>query len=162
MIYTIRERFWSLGGRFDINDEQGAPVFRVVGKTFSLSHKLSFQDLSGVELARIEQQLHAWKQRYKILVDGERFAELVKEWRWFRRTFSLDVPGAEDYTIRGSFWAHEFVFERNGSEVARVSKKAWSLVDHYGVRIEEGENVIAILCACIAIDQILGAEQNAA
>ena len=83
------------------------------------------------------------------------FAEVIKEWTWFNKKFTLDVPGPNDYTIQGSFWDHEFTFERAGRIVATVSKKYWSWTDTYGVDIQDGEDEESILATCIVIDLVL-------
>ncbi|MEM1228713.1 MAG: LURP-one-related family protein [Planctomycetota bacterium] len=155
MIFRIQEKFWSLGGRFVITDDSGETRYIVQGKAFSWGNKLSFQDPNENEIAFINQKLMSWKPRYEIVIDGSVFAEVVKEWTWFKKTFTLDVPGPNDYTITGSFWAHEFNFDRGGKSVARVSKKVWAWTDSYGVEITEGEDETSILCACIVIDQVL-------
>ncbi|MEM0926934.1 MAG: LURP-one-related family protein, partial [Planctomycetota bacterium] len=129
-------------------------------KVFSWGNKLSFQDTDGNELAFISQKLLSWKPRYEIVRDGNVFAEVTKEWTWFKKKFTLDVPGPNDYTITGSFWAHEFTFERRGETVASVSKKIWSWTDSYGVSILEGEDEVSILCTCIVIDQVLHDESS--
>ena len=51
---------------------------------------------------------------------------ITKEFTWFKSKFTLDVPGPNDYIITGSFWEHEYHFERQGMTVATVSKKFWS------------------------------------
>ncbi|MEZ5941717.1 MAG: LURP-one-related family protein [Planctomycetaceae bacterium] len=155
MLYKIKEAFWSWGDDFTITDLNGETAFLVDGQAFSWGDKLSFQDASGRELAFISQTLLSWKPRFQILIDGEVFAEVVKEWTWFNQEFTLDVPGPNDYTINGSFWKHEFEFERGGRIVARVSKDFWGWTDSYGVDIDDDEDHIAILCTCIVIDQVL-------
>jgi uncharacterized protein YxjI len=160
MIYKIKEKFWTWGGDFTIYDDGENEVFRVHGKAFSWGNKLSFQDLNGKELAFIEQKLLSFKPCYKILIDGEEFAQVVKEWSWFKKKFTLDVPGPNDYEIDGSFWQHEFTFTRGAKQVALVSKRHWSWADSYGVDIVEGEDDVAILCACIVIDQVLDDEHK--
>ena len=158
MNYRIKEKFWSFGDRFHIADENGTPCFTVVGKAFSWGDKLSFQDTHGHELAFIAQTLLSWKPRYRIEIGGAVFAEMIKDFSWFRKSFTLDVPGPNDYVIQGAFWSHEFTFLRKGRNVATVSKKRWSWTDSYGVQIEAGEDEVTILCACIVIDQVLDDE----
>ena len=155
MIYRVKEKFWSWGNNFKITDDQGQERFTVNGKAFSWGDKLSFQDMQGNELAFISQKLLSFKPRYQILVNGSVFAEVVKEFSWFRKKFLLDVPGPNDYEIDGSFWQHEFEFTRSGRTVASISKKHWAWTDSYGVEIVEGEDEVSILCACIVIDQVL-------
>ena len=160
MIYRIKEKFWSWGDNFAITDAGGQPAFFVKGKVFSWGDQLSFQDINGNELAFISQKLLSWKPRFQITVNGNLFAEVIKEWTWFNKKFTLDVPGPNDYTIDGSFWQHEFTFQRSGQVVAKVSKSYWSWTDSYGVDIVDGEDDVSILCACIVIDQVLSDDSN--
>jgi uncharacterized protein YxjI len=160
MVYRIKEAFWSWGNDFAITDEAGSPRFRVDGKAFSWGDKLSFQTTDGQELAFINQKLLSWKPRYRIERDGQVVAEVVKEFTWLKKKFTLDIPGPNDYVIDGSFWEHEFTFTRLGRSAARVSKAYWSWTDSYGVDVADGEDDVLILCACIVIDQVLHDEQS--
>ena len=155
MIFAIKEAFWSWGKDFAINDDKGKPVYRIVGKAFSWNNKLSFQDVRGNELAKINQKLLSLRPRYEIFIDDQKFAEVIKEWSWLKQKFTLDIPGPNDYTITGSFWQHEFTFEQQGKVVANVSKKMFDWSDSYSVDIVDGEDIVAILCTCIVIDQVL-------
>ena len=160
MMYRIQEKFWSFGDQFSITDQDENEMFRIKGKAFSWGDKLSFQDIQGTEHACIQQKLFAWQPRYQIMRSGLMFAEVVKEWTWLNKRFTLDIPGPNDYEITGSFWEHEFLFIRSGREVAHVSKKRWKWTDTYGVRIREGEEDVLILCTCIVIDQVLHDERG--
>ena len=160
MVFRIKEKFWSWGDDFSITDETGSVRYFVKGRVFSWGDKLSFQDANKNELAFINQRLLSLKPRYEIIVNGQVFAEVVKEWSWFKKKFTLDVPGPNDYEIEGSFWEHDFVFRRFGRVAATVSKKLFSWTDSYGVEIADGEDEVSILCACIVIDQVLHDEKN--
>lgn len=84
----------------------------------------------------------------------------MKEFRWFSKEFTLDVPGPNDYSITGKFWKHDYEFTREGRTVATVSKKFFSFADTYGIDIVDGEDDVAILGACIVIDQVLHDESR--
>ena len=155
MKYVIKEEFWALADKFHIYDEYQRPIFFVDGKVFSWGDQLSFQDMQGNELAFISQKLMTLMPKYEIHRNGQLFAEVLKEWSWFEKKFTLDVPGPNDYTIDGKFWTHEYVFRREGQVVATVSKAYFSWSDSYGIDISEGEDDISILCTAIVIDQVL-------
>jgi uncharacterized protein YxjI len=155
MQYLIKEKFWSLRENFNIFTPNGDPIYTVQGKFFSWGDNLSFQDMNGNELAVIKQKLLSFKPTYEIYRNGQHFAEFKKEFSWFKQKFSLDVPGPNDYTIDGSFWQHDYWFERRNRIVATISKARWTWADTYGVEIASGEDDVAILCACIVIDQIV-------
>lgn len=140
MQYVIKEKFWSWGDTFHIFDVAKQPLFQVVGEAFSWGDKLSFQDMQGNELAFISQKLWSWKPKYEIYRSGQMFAEVVKEFSWFNSTFTLDVPGPNDYSIDGSFWEHQYRFTRGGQVVARIGKEAWAWTDTYGIEIVDGDD----------------------
>jgi uncharacterized protein YxjI len=160
MIYRIKEKFWGFGDTFNIVNDQGQKCYVVKGKAFSWGDKLSFQDPDGNELAFISQKVLSFRPRYRIYVAGNLFAEVNKEFSWFSKKFTLDVPGPNDYSIDGSFWRHNYTFTRKSRNVAVVSKELWGWTDSYGVDISDGEDVVSILCACIVIDQVLADDHN--
>lgn len=153
--YAIKKKFWSWGDTFHVFNEQQEPVLQVQGKAFSCGDKLSMQTLDGQELAFIEQKLFRLMPSYTIHRNGQPFAEITKEWSWFKRKFTLDVPGPNDYSITGSFWLPDYEFTRRGRTVATISKTHWSWTNTYGIEIDEDEDDIAILSTCIVIDQVL-------
>jgi len=159
MRYIIKEKVWSLGDTFNIFGEHETPVFQVKGKAISWGNKLFFQDMDGNELAYIAQKF-GFKPKYGIERDGEIFAEMVQEFRWFKKEFTLDIPGPNNYSIIGEFWKHNFDFIRFDRVVAHVSKKAFSWADSYTVDIDDDEDDISILCACIVIDKIFDASDS--
>jgi uncharacterized protein YxjI len=160
MRYVIKEKFWSWGNDFFIYDSNKEKVFFVDGRAFSWGDKLSFQDLDGNELAFISQKLLSWKPKYEIYQDGRMFASVIKEFSWFKKKFTLDVPGPNDYSIVGSFWCHDYEFTRRGRCVATVSKSHWAWTDTYGIDIDDDEDIVAILCTAIVIDQVLHDESK--
>lgn len=158
--YNIKEKFWGWGDDFHILDEHGRAVFFVNGKAFSWGSKLSFQSMEGRELAFISQKLTLLRPKFEIFRNGALFAEIVKEFSWFQKEFTMDVPGPNDYWIKGSFWDYRYEFIRRDRVVARVSRAMWSWTHCYGVEIEQGEDDVSILCAAIVIDQVLHNEKN--
>ncbi len=161
MRYIMKQKFWSLGGDFVIKDETEADVYRVRGEAFSWGHKLSFQDMADHELAFISQKLWSLMPKYEIYRDGNPFAEVVREFSWLKSKFTLDVPGPNDYSVTGSFWEHEYAFERLGRQVARVSKDYWAWTDTYGIDIVDGEDDVAILATCVVIDLVCHEQRGA-
>jgi uncharacterized protein YxjI len=60
MIYRMKQKRFSWGDDFTIQDDSGQDRFFVDGKAFSLGNQLSFQDITGNELALIRQKLLSW------------------------------------------------------------------------------------------------------
>jgi uncharacterized protein YxjI len=107
----MKQKLFSLGDDFYIQDESGQNVFFVDGKVFALGDHLSFQDLAGNELAFIRQKLLAWGPTYEIYRNGTLYATIKKEiFTFFHCRFSVDVPGPDDLEAEGDFLDHEYSF----------------------------------------------------
>ncbi len=155
MRYVMKQKLFAWGDDFRIKNAAGQDVFFVDGRAFSLGNKLSFQDLSGNELAFIRQKLLSWGPTYEITRGNELLAVVKKQlFTLFRCKFTVDVPGPDDLEAQGSFMDMEYQFERDGRKVADVSKRWFSWSDTYGVDIADGEDDVLILASTVVIDMI--------
>ena len=151
----MRERILSWGNDFTIKDADGREVYYIDGKVFAFGDKLSFRDMLGNELVLIDQKLLSFGAQYEIL-RGTATVAVVKKHLFtpFRGRFTVDVPGPDDLEANGDFLDHEYAFERGGREVARVSKKWFSVTDTYAVDIDAGEDDVLILASAVVIDLV--------
>jgi uncharacterized protein YxjI len=153
MRYVMREKLFSWGDDFTIQDDQGRDVYFVDGKAFSWGKQLSFQDMQGNELLYIKQKVFAWGPTYEITRGDEPVATVTKEiFTLFSCRFTVDVPGPDDLEARGDFMHHEYEFTRHGETVARVSKTWFSFADTYGVEILPGEDDALVLASTVVVD----------
>ncbi len=151
----MRERILSWGDDFTIKDADGGDAYYIDGKVFSFGDKLSFQDMQKNELAVIDQKLLSLGAQYEIIQGGKTVATVKKHlFTFFRHKFTVDVPGPDDLEAAGNFLDHEYTFERNGREVARVSKKWFRFSDTYGIDIDAGEDDVLILASAVVIDLV--------
>jgi uncharacterized protein YxjI len=152
-MYLIRERILDLGDDFDITDESGRPVYHVDGKVLSVRDRLVIEDPSGREVASVHRQLVALRRTYTISIGGEKAAEVRKNlFTPFRDKYRIDIPGPHDLQMRGDLLDHEYSVERDGWEVATVSKRWFSIRDTYAVKVVEGEDHLLILAGVLALD----------
>jgi uncharacterized protein YxjI len=153
MRYVLRQKLFSWGDDFYVQDEEGQRVYFVDGKVFRLGDQLSLQDMEGNELAYIKEKLLSWGPAYEIHRAGELAAVVKKHlFTLLRCRFSVDVPGPDDLEAQGDFIEHEYVFRRGSRKVAEVSKRWFSLTDTYGVEVAEGEDDVLVLASTIVID----------
>lgn len=152
-MYVIKERFFDVGDDFDITDDSGRVVLHVDGKVLSLRDKLVIEDPHGAEVASVHRQLIALRPTYQIEIGGEKAAEVRKKlFTPFREKFTIDLPGDDDLTMSGDLFDHEYTVERDGREVASVSKRWLSIRDSYAVRVADSENHVLILAAVLALE----------
>ena len=160
MRYVMKQKLFSLGDDFIIQDADGKNVFFVDGKVFAIGNQLSFQDMEGHELAYIRQRLLTLGATHEIYRKGALAAVVSKAlFTFFACTFSVDVPGPDDLTAEGDFVDHEYVFTRGGRAVATVSKRWFSWTDTYGVEIGDDEDAVLILASTVVIDMACHPDQ---
>ncbi len=156
MRYLIREKLFSFGDDFWIQDASGRDVYRVDGRAFTLlREKLVFEDAAGRELGFLREKFVSLRKAYEIHRDGRHVATVRNDlFNLFRCRFTVDVPGPDDYEAQGSFLDHEYTFSRQGRTVATVSKKWFTFRDTYAVDIADGEDDVLLLASAVVIDQI--------
>ncbi len=94
MRYVIREKFFRLAEDSVVQDEQGAPIYQVKGKIFSLHHTLVLMDLAGDELATVNKQIISMTPKFHITRHGEEAATVRKKLiSPFVDRFTVDIPG---------------------------------------------------------------------
>src|SRR5215216_7763966 len=154
--YKIRQKMFSIGDDFWIENEQGERVFKVDGKALRLRETLFFEDMQGNKLCKIQERLLAFKDTMAIEdADGDQMAVIKKGLiaplgdHW-----TVKVRNGPDLDVQGNILDHEYSINERRRKVADVSKKWLSLTDTYGVEIEEGQNDILILALAIAIDMM--------
>lgn len=161
MRYVMKQKLFSWGDDFTIKNADGADVFFVDGKAFSIGNKLSFQNMQREELAFIQQKLLAWGPTYQIFRNGELAAIVKKElFTLFRCRFTVDVPGPDDLEAAGNFLDMEYTFTRASQAVAEVSKRWFTWSDTYGVDISDGEDDVLILASTVVIDMVCHADNK--
>jgi uncharacterized protein YxjI len=69
-----------------------------------------------------------------------------------RERWSVNVEDGPDRRVQGNIVDHEYTIDRDGSEVAEVSKRWFRVRDTYGVEVAPGENDVLILAITALID----------
>jgi uncharacterized protein YxjI len=156
MRYLIQEKILCLGDDFTIQDTDGRQRLYVDGRAFKLlRERLDLRDGEGNTVGFIRQKLLSLRKAYEIHLRGRHAATVSKDiLTLFRCSFTVDVPGPDDYEAQGSFLDHSYEFRRGGRVVATVSKRWITLRDTYSVEIDDGEDDLLILASAIVIDQI--------
>ncbi|MFO1458515.1 MAG: LURP-one-related family protein [Verrucomicrobiota bacterium] len=156
MRYIIREKLFSFGDDFWIEDDSGRRVYLVDGRAFTLfREKLVLKDADGNELGFLREKLVSLRKAYEIHRGGHHVATVSRHlFNFLRCRFTVDVPGPDDYEAQGSFLDHDYRFTRGDRTVATVSKKWLTVRDTYAVDIADGEDEVLILASAVVIDQI--------
>jgi uncharacterized protein YxjI len=154
-VYRMREKMLAIGDDFWIENGAGERTFKVDGKALRIRDTLKFEDASGHELLHIQERKLRIRDTMVIERDGDTVATVRKALITpLRERFKVELAGGGEYEVKGNIVDHEYAFERDGHEVAHVSKRWFRVRDTYGVEIEPGENDVLVLAATVAIDQM--------
>ena len=160
--YKIRQKMFSIGDDFWIENQDGRRVFKVDGKALRLRKTLIFEDMNGNKLCQIQERWLPIKETMAIDgPDGEQIAVVKKALiAPLRDRWSVNVKNGPDLDVQGNILDHEYTIKEGWNKIAEVSKKWLSLTDTYGVEIDSGQNDILILAVAIAIDMMAHDEDN--
>jgi len=154
--YKIRQKMFSIGDDFWIENQDGRRVFKVDGKALRLRKTLIFEDMNGNKLCQIQERWLPIKETMAIDgPDGEQIAVVKKALiAPLRDRWSVNVKNGPDLDVQGNILDHEYTIKEGWNKIAEVSKKWLSLTDTYGVEIDSSQNDILILAIAIAIDMM--------
>jgi uncharacterized protein YxjI len=154
-VYRMREKLLAIGDDFWIENGAGERAFKVDGKALRVRDTLKFEDTSGHELLRIQERKLRVRGTMAIERDGDTVATVHKALITpLRDRFKVELAHGGEYDVKGNIVDHEYTFERDGRDVAHVSKRWFRVRDTYGVEIEPDQDDVLILAATVAIDQM--------
>src|SRR4051794_37829441 len=149
--FLMREKLLSIGDDFWIENARGERAYKVNGKAFRLRQTFVLENISGDEIARIQERKLSIRDNLAIERGGETAATVHKALVGIRDRFAIDVEGGPDMKAHGNIVDHEYEIERDGDPVARVSKRWFRVRDTYGIEIEPGEDEALVLAAVVAL-----------
>jgi uncharacterized protein YxjI len=153
--YKMKEKLFTFGDDFWIEDEQGRRVYKINGKVLRIADTLDFEDAHGKTLVKMKGKVITIRGQIRLERPGASDAVVKKDLiNIVRDHLKLSVEGAPDYDIRGNFLDHEYEISRGRDKVAEISKKWFRLRDTYGVQIEPGADDVLFLAATVAVDQL--------
>jgi len=153
--YKMKEKLFSFGDDFWIEDETGQRAFKVNGKLFAVRDSLDLEDARGKTLVKVRSKLLTIRGQIKLDRDDAPGAVVKKDLiNIVRDHMVMEMDNGVHIDIRGNLLDHEYDFTRGRDKVAEVSKKWFRLRDTYGVQIQPGEDDVLFLAATVAVDQL--------
>jgi uncharacterized protein YxjI len=120
--YRMREKMFSIGDDFWIENEAGEHAFKVDGKALRIRDTFVLETVDGKELFTIQEKKLSIRDKMEIERGGRTVATIKKALvSPLRDKFAIDVEGGEDLTAKGNIVDHEYEIERDGKKVAEVS-----------------------------------------
>ena len=151
----MQEKLFAIGDDFWIENEAGERAFKVNGKALRLRDTLILESPRGEELYSIQQKTLHVRDTMEIERDGRKVATVKKALVTpLRDRISIDVEGGDDMEAKGNIVDHEYKIERNGDQVAEISRRWFRVRDSYGVEIAPGQDDALLLAITVCVDQM--------
>lgn len=149
--FQIKQKMWSLGGKFTIQDELGSPAYQVEGSFFQIPKTFTITDMQGNIVSQIEKEFLTFLPRFTVkLADGSFFV-LRKEFTFFKPRYQIDNFAM---TIQGDFWDMDFTLTQNGQRIAQISQEWLRLTSTYNIEVFEEAYANLVISLAIAIDYV--------
>jgi uncharacterized protein YxjI len=134
--YLIRKQLFALGDDFWIEDEAGEKAFHVDGKVMRLRDTFVLETADGAELLKVQEKKLTPRKSYVIERQGEELATVSKAMLTpLRDKFKVQLARGGVLEAKGQPHRPRVHVEwENGTPMAEVSKRWFSVRDTYGVR----------------------------
>jgi uncharacterized protein YxjI len=157
MKYVVRERMFSIGEDFWIEDEHGDRAYLVDGKVLRVRDTFELKDPSGGKVAVIKEKALSIRDAMKIENGhGDVVATVRKKvFTPFRHRYHVELPDGGELEIHGNLIDKEYRIESHGDTVAEISRKWFRVRDTYGVRVADGADAPLMLAVAVCVDHLV-------
>jgi uncharacterized protein YxjI len=154
--FMMKQRMFSIGQDFWIENDRGQKVFKIDGKAIRVRGTLIFEDAHGKKLLQIQERIARVRDTMNIEnASGGTAAKVHNAMITpLRDRWQIDIPGGQNLSTQGNILHHEYRIERGRQTIATVSKKWFRVRDSYGVEIAPGEDAANILAITVVIDMM--------
>lgn len=150
MQLTMKEKKFSIRDSFKIQDGNGKDKYQVIGEFFDTG-TLHIKDMSGNEVARIEEKLISLKKKFYLVIGGERVGEIVKDGSLLGAKYHVT---GYNWKVKGDISDHKYSILSEKKTIVSVKKKRIALTGTYVFDIEDEANEIPALAAVLAMDYV--------
>ncbi|MDW2885198.1 LURP-one-related/scramblase family protein [Exiguobacterium artemiae] len=152
----MKQKVFSLRGRFSIQDQQEQDVYLVEGSFMKLPKTFSISTVEGEEVAVITKKMLSLLPKFFIEVDGETLT-IEKSFTFFKDRYTID---AADLEIDGDWWDMDFEIKRHGEVVGSVEKKWFTFGDSYEIQVFDPDIEKILIALVVAIDCVKEDEES--
>jgi uncharacterized protein YxjI len=154
----IKQKVFSLSGKFTVKDQQEKDVYYVEGSFMQIPKTFSIMNTTRDEVALVTKKAFSFLPKFFVEVNGREVFTIKKEFSFLKARYTID--GA-DIEVQGNWWDMDFQVLQHGEVVGQVSKEWFTWGDSYKVQILNEEMETIMIALVVAIDCVK-ADQAAA
>lgn len=154
----IKQKVFSLSGKFTVKDQQEKDVYYVEGSFMQIPKTFSIMNTTRAEVALVTKKAFSFLPKFFVEVNGREVFTIKKEFSFLKARYTID--GA-DIEVQGNWWDMDFQVLQQGEVVGQVSKEWFTWGDSYKVQILDEAMETIMIALVVAIDCVK-ADQAAA
>jgi uncharacterized protein YxjI len=160
MKFQMRERMFSIGDDFWIEDENGERAFLVDGKALRLRQTFELKDPAGETLAVIKKKVISVRDTMIVERDGDTVAKVHKKlFSPLRHKMVIELADGQEWTATGDIIEKNYEIEGEQGVVAETSRKWFRIRETYGIEIEHPD-VPLVISVAVAVEELAEADRN--
>jgi uncharacterized protein YxjI len=154
MKFMMRERMFSIGEDFWIEDETGQRVFLVDGKALRVRQTFELKGPDGEVLAVIKKKMISVRDTMIVERDGETVAKIHKKlFSPLRHKMLIELSDGQEWTATGDIIEKNYTIESDEGTVAETSRKWFRIRESYGIEIDHPD-VPLVIGVAVAVDEL--------
>jgi uncharacterized protein YxjI len=158
--FIMRERMFSIGDDYWIEDETGERAFLVDGKALRLRQTFELKGADGEVLAVIRKKTLSIRDTMVVERDGDTVAKVHKKlFSPLRHKMVVELADGQEWTATGDIIEKNYEIESDEGKVAETSRKWFRIRDTYGVEVEHPD-VPLVLAVAVAVDELAEADRE--
>jgi uncharacterized protein YxjI len=158
--FMMRERVFSIGDDFWVEDEAGQRVFLVDGKALRLRQTFELKGPDGEVLAVIRKKMVSIRDTMVVEREGETVAKVRKKlFSPLRHSMEIELADGQEWTATGDLIEKNYEIESDEGTVATTSRKWFRIRDTYGIEIGHPD-VPLVLAVAVAVDELAAADRE--
>ncbi|WP_026908322.1 LURP-one-related/scramblase family protein [Paucisalibacillus globulus] len=157
--FYIKQKVFSLSGKFTVKDQQEKDVYYVEGSFMKIPKSFSIMNTKRDEVALITKKMFSFLPKFFVEVNGQEVLTIKKELSFLKARYSIDAAGIE---VNGNWWDMNFQVSKHGEVVGKVKKEWFTWGDSYKVEVLDEEMEAIVIAIVVAIDCVKADQATAA
>ena len=154
----IKQKVFSLSGKFTVKNQQEKDVYYVEGIFMQFPKTYSLMNTERQEVALITKKVFSFLPKFFVEVNGLEELTIKKELSFFKPRYTIEAAGME---VQGNWWDMDFQVFQHGEVIGTVSKEWFTWGDSYKVQILNEEMEAILIALVVAIDCVKADEAAA-
>ncbi|MEW4353340.1 LURP-one-related family protein [Streptococcus pneumoniae] len=149
--FYIKQKLWSLGGKFTIKDEYDQVCYQVEGSLFKWMKSFKILDLQGQLVSTIQRKFTWFLPRFEVEVKGQTRFVIQKKLSWLKPRYEIENLGLE---VLGNIWDMKFDLIESSRVVAHIDQEWFRMTSTYDVAVYDEDYCDMAIALVIAIDYV--------